>query len=173
MNPSRTRGATANDLVTVVALDQRHADRSPFLERRLAEGRLLIAEVAGEIVGYAAMSVFFEHDFLELLFVRPARRRQGVATALVHAVEARTRTPKLFTSTNQSNVPMQRLCERLGFDHVGVVEGLDEGDPELFYLKRLPDSEAAASAPIPPAPRRSPAAPPAGRARRSRQSGSG
>ena len=121
------------------------------------------------------MSVFFEHDFLELLFVRPANRRQGVATALVQAVEAGAATPKLFTSTNQSNVPMQRLCERLGFEQVGVVEGLDEGDPELFYLKRLggrATTGATAAPPTPPAPRRSPAAPPGGRARRSRQSGS-
>jgi len=43
-------------------------------------------------------------------------------------------TAKLFTSTNLSNQPMQRLLARLGWRSVGIVYGLDEGDPELFYL---------------------------------------
>jgi hypothetical protein len=29
---------------------------------------------------------------------------------------------------------MQRLLARLGWRSVGIVYGLDEGDPELFYL---------------------------------------
>jgi RimJ/RimL family protein N-acetyltransferase len=42
----------------------------------------------------------------------------------------------LFTSTNQSNIAMQRLCESCGFERSGIVENLDEGDPELIYFKR-------------------------------------
>jgi len=38
------------------------------------------------------------------------------------------------TSTNLSNQPMKRLLARLGWRSVGVVCGLDEGDPELFFL---------------------------------------
>ena len=43
----------------------------------------------------------------------------------------------MFTSTNQSNLPMQRLCDRLGYVKSGYVENLDEGDPELIYVKLL------------------------------------
>jgi hypothetical protein len=32
---------------------------------------------------------------------------------------------------------MQRLCEALGFRPSGVVDNLDEGNPELFYFKRV------------------------------------
>ena len=39
-------------------------------------------------------------------------------------------------STNRSNVPMQNLLTSEGFVHAGTVEGLDDGDPELFYLGR-------------------------------------
>ena len=46
---------------------------------------------------------------------------------------------KLFTSTNESNTPMQRLCEQLGFVRSGRIENLDEGDPEIVYFKRLPE----------------------------------
>jgi hypothetical protein len=33
---------------------------------------------------------------------------------------------------------MQRLLARLGWSSVGIVYGLDEGDPELFYLAPEP-----------------------------------
>jgi hypothetical protein len=37
-------------------------------------------------------------------------------------------------ATNLSNQPMQRLLTRLGWQSAGIVYGLDEGDPELFFL---------------------------------------
>lgn len=32
---------------------------------------------------------------------------------------------------------MQRRCERLGYARSGLIEHLDEGDPELIYFKQL------------------------------------
>jgi hypothetical protein len=32
---------------------------------------------------------------------------------------------------------LQAVCESLGFIRSGVVENLDEGDPEIIYFKRL------------------------------------
>ncbi len=52
-------------------------------------------------------------------------------------VEVLCQTDKLFTSTNQSNRPMQKLLEKLGYQPSGYIENLDEGDPELVYFKRL------------------------------------
>ena len=173
MGAIRTREASAEDLRAVVALDPLRGGRAALLERRLADQRLLVADAAGEIVGYAAMGMFFEYDFLGLLFVRPQSRRKGVGTALIGAVEARSRTPKLFTSTNQSNTAMQALCDSLGFEACGMVEGLDEGDPELFYLKRLGGLAADRSPATPAAPRRSRAGLPGGRPRRSPRSAPG
>lgn len=111
--------------------------RAARFERAASKGRLLVAEVDGELVGYAAQSRFFGYDFLELLAVAPDKRRQGIATALIRAVEARSQSGKLFTSTNRSNKPMRRLCQRLGFQPSGVVENLDDDDPELVYFKRV------------------------------------
>lgn len=111
--------------------------RAARFERAASKGRLLVAELDGELVGYAAQGRFFGYDFLELLAVRPDKRRHGIATALIRAVEAPSTSGKLFTSTNESNTPMRRLCDRLGFQPSGVVENLDQDDPELIYFKRV------------------------------------
>jgi hypothetical protein len=64
-------------------------------------------------------------------------RRKGVGTGLLHFVERACTTVTIFVSTNLSNLPMQGLLTKSGYQLAGVVEGLDEGDPELFYRKRL------------------------------------
>jgi ribosomal protein S18 acetylase RimI-like enzyme len=92
------------------------------------------------VAGLCISAEFFGHDFLALLFVASGHRRRRIATALVRAWEARAGSPKLFTSTNQSNVPMQRLCDGLGYVRSGLIENLDEGDPEVVYFKPNPTS---------------------------------
>lgn len=44
-------------------------------------------------------------------------------------------TKKLFSSTNRSNINMQKVFEMNGFIKSGIVENLDEGDPEIIYFK--------------------------------------
>lgn len=132
------RVADAADADQIAELDRTWTsilDRSARFRRAASRKRLLVAEEGRDLIGYAAHGRFFGYDFLELLAVRPDRRRQGIGTALVRAVESRSRSGKLFTSTNRSNDPMRRLCRRLGFQPSGVVENLDEGDPELIYWK--------------------------------------
>ena len=134
------RPGGAEDVASVAALHRNSAngrDRLTDLTAAQVEGRLVVAERSREIVGYAIHGKFFEYDFVEVLIVRPSDRRTGVATALVAAIEGRSRSGKLFTSTNRSNTAMRQLCEHLGFEPSGVVENLDEGDPEMFFVKRL------------------------------------
>lgn len=43
----------------------------------------------------------------------------------------------VFTSTNESNAPMQALPAAEGWELSGKLDGLDDGDPELvYYLRR-------------------------------------
>ena len=69
-----------------------------------------------------------------MLMVAEGARGQGIGAELLLDAQQKRETAKLFTSTNLSNQPMQRLLARLGWRSVGIVYGLDEGDPELFYL---------------------------------------
>lgn len=86
-------------------------------------------------LGYGVLEyTFFEQGFLTLLMVAPDARRRGVGARLLTGVEVACTTPKLFTSTNVSNHPMRRLLNHAGWERTGILHGLDEGDPELFYL---------------------------------------
>ena len=60
-------------------------------------------------------------------------RRKGVGTHLMRDALERCKTKKLWTSTNLSNLPMQQLLLESGWQSAGIVYGLDDGDPELFF----------------------------------------
>ncbi len=72
-----------------------------------------------------------------MLVVEVSFRLQGHGTALIRHFEEMNATPKLFTSTNRSNIPMQNLLAKLGFSPSGIIENLDEDDDELVYFKWL------------------------------------
>jgi GNAT superfamily N-acetyltransferase len=133
--------ASSGDFEHICALDETVHGRPP--RRRLigeacAQGHIAVARVDDVIRGFVIFDEsFFEQFFVRLLMVHQDFRRHGLATALMRAAELDCQTGKLFTSTNQSNLPMQRLCERLGFAKTGYVENLDEGDPEIIYVKML------------------------------------
>jgi ribosomal protein S18 acetylase RimI-like enzyme len=130
------RPATRTDLAAVLEIS--HLDeRSAAVTRWLEKGQCYVAD-DGHILGFAIMTRdFFQSAFIELLAVAPDARRKGIGTAIVEYCDRRTADEKLFTSTNQSNTQMQGLLEKLGFIPTGILENLDERDPELFYV-RLP-----------------------------------
>jgi GNAT superfamily N-acetyltransferase len=138
----RIEPASLADYDEVCALDLAVAgpsERSAALREWISRGECLIARAgSGQLAGFAiANCSFFAQYFLVLLIVHQDHRRRGVASALIRAVEARSPTPKLFTSTNQSNAAMHAVCESLGFVRSGVIENLDDGDPEIIYFKRV------------------------------------
>jgi ribosomal protein S18 acetylase RimI-like enzyme len=98
-----------------------------------------VAVAADEILGYCVTErAFFGHWFVVMLMVAEGARGRGIGTELLLDAQRQRDTAKLFTSTNLSNQPMQRLLARLGWSSAGIVYGLDEGDPELFYLAPEP-----------------------------------
>ena len=132
------------DADRVIATDPHAAsggERAEEIRTWVAEGCCLLAEEDGAIAGFTALTRgFFHAPFVELLFVAASARRRGVGLALLRECMARTASgEKLWTSTNESNTPMQRLLARAGFIRSGIVENLDEGDPELIYV-RLPSA---------------------------------
>lgn len=80
---------------------------------------------------------FYSNGFIDMLYVHSDHRRSGAGGALLRHMESLCQTPKLFTSTNLSNLPMQSLLSRSGYELSGVIQNLDVGDPEIVYYKRV------------------------------------
>jgi ribosomal protein S18 acetylase RimI-like enzyme len=143
--------ASKSDFEHICTMDEMHignASRRPMIARAFAEGRVAVARVDGVVRGYVITDTsFFDQWYVRLLLVHPDYRRRGLATALMRAAELDCATDKLFTSTNQSNRAMQALCDRLGYLRSGIVENLDEADPELIYVKFLTPGARDASSP--------------------------
>lgn len=74
---------------------------------------------------------------MPLVVVSSANRRSGVGRQIVSGLEHQSSADRIFTSTNTSNSPMRHLLTNLGYQHSGMVENLDPGDPELIFVKFL------------------------------------
>jgi GNAT superfamily N-acetyltransferase len=130
------RDAQPEDREAMVAID--HMARGPFIDRALRSATCIVAEHDDRVLAYAVLEyTFFDNGFLSMVYMAESERRRGSGRALLDALAARCATRKLFTSTNQSNVPMQELLAALGYVRSGVIENLDPNDPELVYFLDL------------------------------------
>jgi len=135
------RKAQEADIPAICSFDQvvrTEDERRKFIQDSVRSGAASVAVLADQVVGYTVLEyTFFSRGFISILYVHPDHRRRGVATALVRHVEGLCETDDLFTSTNQSNRPMQALLVKLDYSPSGIVTNLDPGDPEMFYCKHL------------------------------------
>ena len=136
-----TRQAEPDDIPAVCAFDhvaQMQEDRRQFICNAVRTGIAHVALLDHEIVGYIVLEYsFFARGFIAMLYVHHDHRRVGLGTALVRHAEDLCKSDRIFTSTNQSNLPMQALMDKLGYTRSGMVDDLDPGDPELFYSRQL------------------------------------
>lgn len=118
----------ARHVAPIAALEQQcfsdpwsEAAIAPELENPLS--LWLVAEQGDTLLGYiGSQSVPPEADMMNLA-VAPEARRQGIAEALVHALEAALRekgTESLTLEVRVSNLPARTLYEKLGFEPVGL-----------------------------------------------------
>jgi GNAT superfamily N-acetyltransferase len=138
------RPASSEDLPAILALDPRsvalqpESGRREFIHRAVAEKTCRVAVINSVVTEYGVLEyTFYECGFIAMLYVHQDYRRRGVGQALLEHFEMMCQTPKLFTSTNLSNLPMQALLAKRGYTLSGVIHNLDEGDPELVYFKRV------------------------------------
>ena len=135
------RQATKADVSAICSFNhigQQGHNRKRFITDAVCAGRCSLAIVEGQVVGYVVLEyTFYGCGFISLLCVHSNFRRRRVGSELIKHAETICQTEKLFISTNQSNIPMQSLLGKLAYARSGVIENLDEGDPELVYFKRL------------------------------------
>ena len=133
------------DLAAIGSLDpqvEAGSARWHHLRDRVEHGRaiVLIAVDAptGAITAYVVVepAAFFGRDFVELLVVGDSWRRKGIGAHLLQVAFERCATDDVFVSTNESNAPMRALLRANGWSVSGVLDGLDDGDPEWVYFRR-------------------------------------
>ena len=134
--------ATRKDLPAILELEAmlvgNTEDHTDLIERSIISGECLVALIDNKVVGASILNyTFYNQGWVGLLNVNLTYRRQGVGTALIRKMGSMCRAPKIFTSTNTSNIPAQKTYEANGFIRSGYIENLNEGDPEIIYLKRL------------------------------------
>jgi len=123
-------------MVELDAFAKSNVSRGELIREAVERRQCLVAVESGSVVGYLVLTHgFFGNGFVSLVVVSPEHQRKGIALLLLVAAESLCKTDKLFTSTNRSNVASQQLISKAGFLRSGVIENLDEDDPELVYFK--------------------------------------
>lgn len=110
----------------------------PFVRSYVERHHLLIAAARGEVVGLLAYRTdWYQCTLVPLVSVREDFRRRGVARALYEAVERMSPSPRLFSSTEETNAASIRMHAALGFAPSGHIDNLPQGYRELLFYKRL------------------------------------
>ena len=135
------RSLERDDLGAVMALagEGIGAERAgPFVRSHVERHHLLVAEDAGAIVGCLAYRTdWFQCTFVALVSVAARVRRRGVARALYRRVEDLSPSPRLYSSTEETNAASIRMHAALGFSPSGYIDNLPQGYRELLFYKRL------------------------------------
>jgi len=137
----RIRSPEPDDTHAVVTLaasvvgEQRAAT---LVRSHLERGELLLAEDDREVVGFLAYRTdWFQCTFVSLVVVAERARRRGAARALFQAVERRSPSARLFSSTEETNAASIQMHRAFGFVPSGHIDNLPQGYRELLFYKRL------------------------------------
>src|SRR5919201_6850087 len=93
------------DTIMELACDVIGAERAgPFVRSHVERHHLLVAESEGEIVGMLAYRTdWFQCTFVSLVSVHKDFRRRGIARSLFAKAEEMSPSPRLFSSTEETN----------------------------------------------------------------------
>jgi GNAT superfamily N-acetyltransferase len=110
----------------------------PFVRSHLDRHHLLVADADGRVAGMLAYRTdWFQCTFVSLVSVHPDHRTRGIARALFRAVEGMSPSPRLFSSTEETNSAAIQMHTALGFHASGHIDNLPQGYRELLFYKRL------------------------------------
>lgn len=133
--PERGDLATVMDMAADVIGPER---AGPFVRSHVERHHLMVADTEGEVVGFIAYRTdWFQCTFVSLVVVRKEKRRRGIARALYKSVEQMSPSPRLFSSTEETNGVSIQMHTALGFAPSGHIDNLPQGYRELLFYKRL------------------------------------
>ena len=149
MEKVSVRLATKKDKSLAVAFDyaldkEQHIElkRKEKITKAISDKECFIVLSGSKAVGFVLFDYrFFGQGWIELIIIDEKHRGKGIGGQVFHLICQLCKTDKVFTSTNSSNLPMQKALTKVGFTFAGKLDGLDEGDPELFYYKKIENHE--------------------------------
>lgn len=139
------RKAAIEDTAFIFDLDYRldkveHVElkREEKLTKGILDEECFIILANNKPVGFVLFDYrFFDQGWIELIIIEEKYRGKGIGGKVFDLICKQCNTSKVFTSTNRSNIYMQKALTKAGFYFAGEIVGLDDGDPELFYYKRI------------------------------------
>jgi len=151
--PLEIRRLTYADLPQVIAIERR-AFPTPWslamfvLELSKPSGICLVASTEGRVVGYLICSRYDVVWHVMNVAIDPARRREGIATALLEHLFAQADKPgeQYTLEVRTSNDPAIALYERFGFESAGVRPGYyhDNKEDALIMWRTVAEAQPAA-----------------------------
>ena len=134
--PRLADAAPCADLAALVIGEER---AGAFIKSHMERHHLIVAEAEPGVVGFLAYRTdWFQCTLVSLVVVREDYRRRGIAREFFKAVEAVSPTPRLFSTTEETNAASIRMLSALGFVPSGHVDNLPQGLRELVFYRRIP-----------------------------------
>ncbi|MEM1134996.1 MAG: GNAT family N-acetyltransferase [Bacteroidota bacterium] len=139
------RMATKKDKSLVVTFDyaldkDEHIElkREEKITKAISDKECFIVLADNREVGFIIFDYrFFDQGWIELIIIEEKYRGKGIGGQAIDLICKQSKTNKVFTSTNSSNIQMQKALTKVGFAFAGKIDGLDDGDPELFYYIKI------------------------------------
>ena len=111
--------------------------REEKITKAISDEECFIILADNRAVGFVVFDYrFFDQGWIELIVIEEKYRGKGIGVQAIDLICKQCKTNKVFTSTNSSNTQMQKALTKAGFSFAGKINGLDDGDPELFYYKK-------------------------------------
>jgi RimJ/RimL family protein N-acetyltransferase len=137
------RNAAPADKTLVIGFDYEHdkdehvkLNRAEKIAKAIAHEECYIVVADHLEVGFIIFDYrFFDQGWIELMIIDQSYRGKGIGVKAIDLLKDLCESRKIFTSTNSSNLQMQKALVKAGFTFSGKLIGLDEGDPELFYFR--------------------------------------
>lgn len=145
MENIRLRKATYNDKSIVVDFDYRldknehiKLKREEKITKAISYDECFLILSDNQVVGFLIFDYrFFDQGWIELIIIDEKYRGKGIGGKVFDLLCEQCKTDKVFTSTNRSNTRMQKALAKANFSFAGELNGLDDGDPELFYYRLI------------------------------------
>ncbi len=110
----------------------------PFVRSHIESHHMLVAQDDARPVGFIAYRTdWFQCTLVSMVCVHKDFRRRGIARALYRAVEGISTSPRLFSSTEETNGVSIKVHTALGFAPSGYIDNLPQGYRELLFYKRI------------------------------------